>query len=63
MNGDQSAEPEKPPPLDATDGGSSNGADSLAKKRKKDALKPIITTDSVEGDAQQNKQDSKTGCV
>ncbi|KAG5981733.1 hypothetical protein E4U55_002605 [Claviceps digitariae] len=63
MNGDQSAEPEKPPPSDATDGGSSNGADGLGKKRKKDSLKPIITTEDIEGDAQSAKQDSKIGCA
>lgn len=65
MNGDQSAEPEKPPPPDATDGGSSinNGADGLAKKRKKDGLKPIVTTEGPEGDVQPAKQDKKTGCV
>ncbi|GAB0134673.1 hypothetical protein EsDP_00003034 [Epichloe bromicola] len=64
MNGDQSAEPEKPPPPDATDDGSSNnnGADGLAKKRKKDGLKPIVTTEGPEGDVQPAKQDKKTGC-
>ncbi|KAG6086722.1 hypothetical protein E4U30_007797 [Claviceps sp. LM220 group G6] len=59
MNGDQSAEPEKPPPPDAIDGSSSNGADALAKKRKKDNLKPIITTEGSENDAQSAKQDQK----
>lgn len=65
MNGDQSAEPEKPPPPDATDGESSNnnGADGLAKKRKKDGPKPIVTTEGPEGDVQPAKQDKKTGCV
>ncbi|KAG6191082.1 hypothetical protein E4U36_001112 [Claviceps purpurea] len=59
MNGDQSAEPEKPPPPDAIDGSSSNGADALAKKRKKDNLKPIITTEGSENDAQSAKRDQK----
>ncbi|KAG5991779.1 hypothetical protein E4U52_003345 [Claviceps spartinae] len=59
MNGDQSAESEKPPPPDAIDGSSSNGADALAKKRKKDNLKPIITTEGSENDAQSAKQDQK----
>lgn len=65
MNGDQSAEPEKPPPPDATDGESSNnnGADGLAKKRKKDGPKPIVTTEGPEGGVQPAKQDKKTGCV
>ncbi|KAG6011214.1 hypothetical protein E4U43_008473 [Claviceps pusilla] len=60
MNGDQSAEPQKPS-SDATDGSSSNGADGLAKKRKKDCPKPIITTEDFEGDAESAKQDTKTG--
>ncbi|KAG5937146.1 hypothetical protein E4U60_002116 [Claviceps pazoutovae] len=61
MNGDQSAEPEKPPPPDAIDGSSFNGADALAKKRKKDNLKPIITTEGSESenDAQSAKRDQK----
>lgn len=69
MNGDQPAEAEKPP-LDTADGGSSNGADAQAKKRKKDSLKPIITTEDspqqsqTEDDvSQQNKQADKSGCV
>ncbi|KAG5922149.1 hypothetical protein E4U42_005579 [Claviceps africana] len=61
MNGDQSAEPEKPPPSDATEGSGSNGADNLVKKRKKDCLKPIITTESFEGDAQSAQEDVETG--
>ncbi|KAG5943862.1 hypothetical protein E4U53_006999 [Claviceps sorghi] len=61
MNGDQSAEPEKPPASEATEDSSSNGADSLAKKRKKDCLKPIITTESFEGDTESAKEDSKMG--
>jgi hypothetical protein len=67
MNGDQPAEAEKPP-LEAADPASpnSNGADSLNKKRKKEALKPIITnegdTQESETGAQQNTQD-KSGCV
>lgn len=69
MNGDQPAEAEKPP-LDTADGGSSNGADAQAKKRKKDSLKPIITTEdspqqsqTEDEVSQQNKQADKSGCV
>jgi hypothetical protein len=72
MNGEQPAEAEKPP-LDAAEGASassiSNGADTPTKKRKKDALKPIITTeDSPQqpvADAQEDNEDKqdKSGCV
>lgn len=64
MNGDLSAEAEKPPPLDATDRSSSNTADSTGKKRKKEALKPIITaSDAPEAETPPDRSDSKTGYV
>ncbi|OAA35171.1 serine/threonine-protein kinase SRPK2 [Metarhizium rileyi] len=60
MNGDQPAEAaEKKPPLDEA-----NGADTLAKKRKKESLKPIITTEGnplQSADAQQGNKQDKVG--
>lgn len=60
MNGDQSAEAENPPP-ETTEAAGANGADTLATKRKKDGLKPIITTEGQE--EEQKIQSSKSGCV
>ncbi|KHN94389.1 serine/threonine-protein kinase SRPK2 [Metarhizium album ARSEF 1941] len=63
MNGHQPPESEKPP-LGEPDNTGSNGADTLARKRKKDILKPIITTESKSppaGQAQPSPKDATIG--
>ena len=50
MNGEQPADEQKPPL--ASPANSANGSSLMAKKRKKEGLKPIITT---EGDATQGQ--------
>ncbi|QUC21277.1 uncharacterized protein UV8b_05520 [Ustilaginoidea virens] len=59
MNGDQAGEAEKPPGFDATADEISNGADGSAKKRKKDCLKPIVTSEGTGLDASQNTNKNK----
>lgn len=48
MNGDQPTDEQKPPLASPTN--STNGSNLMAKKRKKEGLKPIITN---EGGSQQ----------
>lgn len=50
MNGEQPTDEQKPPL--ASPANSANGSSVQAKKRKKEALKPIVTT---EGDAAQGQ--------
>jgi hypothetical protein len=59
MNGAQANEAQKPPLVSTGSSNSANGSNLSAKKRKKDALKPIITT---EGTAvpQQGDEDGQT---
>ena len=60
MNGEQSAEAEKPPP-DVDQDSSANGEDAAMKKRKKDDLRPIITSEPVTTEEQKKKE--QTGYV
>lgn len=63
MNGSQPAEGQKPP---LASGESSDGSSLVAKKRKKDDLKPIITTEGgqpLRDDDGEQAQPGQPGCV
>jgi hypothetical protein len=59
MNGAQANEAQKPPLVSTESSNSANGSNLLAKKRKKDALKPIITTEGTTV-PQQGDEDGQT---